>query len=276
MRFSDELEAPCKVPGSFSSFRSLCSFCALCVTAALIQIPAMGATGPSAPRADVPPLRVAVSSSWGMPFAKFQGDQVVGGLVPDLSKALAVSLEMPLRFVILPGKRFEAASMDGQFDLRCYLEPAWVEAPEAYEWSGALFSFNDVVVGQRDSPSPRALKDLASGARVSVVEGYVYPGVDAQFKSGALKRDVSPDQVKVLAKVARGHTPYGISNVLALSWFVRHNLDANLSNWQLAVGHVDFQCVVPHASSLDASKTFKALHQLKQSGALDEILGNYR
>lgn len=194
----------------------------------------------------------------------------------DLSRALASSLGKPLRYVILPSKRFEAAAIEGQIDLRCYLEPGWLDAPHNYEWSSTLFSFNDVLVGQRNSRPPRKLQELEPGASVSVVGGYVYPGVDAQFKSGVLRRDISPDQVKVLAKVARGHTPYGVSNVLALNWYLKRNPDANLSNWQLQVGHVDFHCVVPRASPLDASRTFKALDRMRQSGELEAMLDSYR
>jgi len=246
-----------------------------CIAAAIAaaNIQAIGAIES---QTDEMPLRVAVSGTWGMPFVKFQGDQVIGGLVPDIAQALAAALKKSLQFVVLPGKRFEAASVDGQFDLRCYLEPTWVKTPEAYEWSGTLFSFDDVIIGQRNAVAPHTLQNLQLGARVSVVDGYFYPGVDPKFKSNALTRDVSPDQIKVLAKVARGHTPYGISNVLALNWFLKQYPEANLSTWQLPVGHVDFQCVVPHASPLNAIMTFKLLNRLKQSGELDTILSKYR
>ena len=80
-------------------------------------------------------LRFSASTSWGMPYAEVRDERLVGGIVFDLTQAIGAALHMPVRYVVLPRKRVEAAVQAGEVDVRCYFNPAWTPSPGQYIFS---------------------------------------------------------------------------------------------------------------------------------------------
>ncbi len=50
-------------------------------------------------------------------------------------------------YVVLPRKRIDAAALQGEIDLRCYISPGFVDNPDHYVWSPGLFEISDVLFG---------------------------------------------------------------------------------------------------------------------------------
>lgn len=222
------------------------------------------------------PLRLATSSSWAMPYGKFDGDRLAGGIVYDLAQALGKSLDMPITTVVLPRKRIDAAVLAGEVDLRCYINPQWTAIPDQHVWSKPLFDITEVIFGAAGVPEPGNLPSLAKGAVISTVLGYEYPALAPIIARGDLKRDDAVDLEKVLFKLTAGRTPYGVSDALALQWYIRTTPDPHLAPWRLVLSRNDFQCGVPKKGRVPAARILGALDELKKSGRIDEILRNYR
>ncbi|MBC7917086.1 MAG: transporter substrate-binding domain-containing protein [Rhodoferax sp.] len=222
------------------------------------------------------PLRFSASSSWNMPYAKFEGDKLIGGIMFDLARSLEKQMATPVVFVVLPRKRLDAASIGGDIDLRCYLTPLWTQIPEQFTWSGRLFDITDVIFGAAAAQQPKDISDIPHGSKISTVLGYSYPALEANFANQQLRREDTIDQEKVMLKLSVGRTPYGTSDVLALDWYKRNTPRHRLSNWTLTFSRKDFQCGIPKAGNIAPARILSALEAIKKSGRIDEILRNYR
>ena len=222
------------------------------------------------------PLRMAVASSWAMPYAKFDGEHLNGGIVYELAQALKKALNLPLQFVVLPRKRIDGAVLAGDLDLRCYTNPKWTPIADQHTWGKSLFELSDVVFGGAAVPEPVDLQSLPAGSAVSTVLGYEYPALAAQFASGQLRRDDAADLEKLLMKMSVGRTPYGVSDGLSLQWYMRTTPQHRLASWRVLVSRNDFMCAVPLKGRVPAAKVLAALDGLKKNGKIDEILKNYR
>ena len=221
-------------------------------------------------------LRLAVASSWAMPYAKFDGEHFSGGIVYDLARALGKSLNLPLQFVVLPRKRIDGAVLAGDLDLRCYTTPKWTPIADQHTWSKGLFELSDVVFGGAAVPEPQDLQSLPAGSGVSTVLGYEYPALTPLFASAQLRRDDAADLEKLLMKMSVGRTPYGVSDGLSLQWYMRTTPQHRLSNWRVLVSRNDFMCAVPKKGRVPAARILAALDTLKKNGKIEEILKNYR
>ena len=222
------------------------------------------------------PLRFAASSAWAMPYGKFEADRLTGGILYDLARALEKPLNLPVSIVVLPRKRIDGAVLAGDVDLRCYSNPQWTAVPGEHVWSKTIFELSDVIFGNASVADPKNLQGLMQGVGVSTVLGYDYQSLNPLFTSGALKRDDAVDQEKVLLKLSMGRTPYGVSDGLALQWYIKNTPKHSLAAWRVTLSRNDFQCGVPKKGRIPAARILAALDELKKSGKIDEILRNYR
>jgi polar amino acid transport system substrate-binding protein len=222
------------------------------------------------------PLRFSASGSWGMPYGDVQKEQLVGGIVYDLSQAVGAVLKLPVRYVVLPRKRIEGAVQAGAIDVRCYFNPAWARRPLDYVFTVPLFDASDILIGTKASAKITNLTQLAHGAVIGTVLGFTYPNFDQRFDDRSLARDDAPDQGKVLRKLELGRTPYAIVNSRVADWFKRERGKDSVGDWTLVVAPSDFFCGVVKSTRFDAQAVAKAFNSLKTSGALHKILDKYR
>lgn len=223
-----------------------------------------------------PTLRYSAVSSWNMPYGRIEGDQLVEGIMYDLAMAIEKQLQMPVTFVVISRKRVDAAALNGDIDLRCYMTPQWTELPDQYVWSGKLFEVTDVIFGGAGSQPLSDLDGVPPGSIVSTVLGYGYPTLEPYFASGRLKREDAVDQEKVNLKMTAGRTPYGVSETLALNWYQRLTPMHRHSAWRLVLSRQDFQCGIPKKGTIAASRILKALEVMKKSNQFEAILNQYR
>jgi ABC-type amino acid transport substrate-binding protein len=222
------------------------------------------------------PLRVMVSSAWAMPLVDLRQQRVQGGLVPDLTQAVARRLGRKVQYVVLPRDQLDAVAQAGNADLRCYVRPAWSGVPEAYAWSGELFSVTNVVVGHAEVPDPEQLERLPPGSAVGATRAFRYPPLEPGFQAGTWRRDDAISQDKLMRKLVLKRHPYAVTDVLTLGWFLRQQPGAPLAPWRLVVSQEAIHCAVPKASPVDAALVLAAVEALRQSGDVPLILNRYR
>lgn len=211
-----------------------------------------------------------------MPYARFQGDHIVEGVVFDLLTAVGEALKRPVRQVVLPRKRLDDAVLAGEIDLRCYINPQWTAVSDNMVWSEVLFKSSDVLVGAEKTPPPPDLYHLSSRAMVSTVLGFQYPALEPLFATGLLRRDDAADQMTALTKLGAGREVYGVSDALMLDWYMRNNPEPHLAAWRLPISTAEVHCAVPKSGAVPARILLQALHAIKQSGRMESILKAYR
>ncbi|MES2582754.1 MAG: transporter substrate-binding domain-containing protein [Pseudomonadota bacterium] len=222
------------------------------------------------------PLRFSASTSWSMPYADVRDERLVGGIVFDLTQAIGAALQVPVRYVVLPRKRIEAAAQASELDVRCYFNPAWTPNPNHYIFSNPLFDASDVLVGATGQSPITELTQLPQGATVGTVLGFLYPALDRRFQDQTLLRDDALEQEKVLFKLGRGRTPYAVVNTRVLGWYKRQSGSDVISDWSLPLERTDFYCGVLKSSTHKPQKVVDAINRLKSNGQIDKILQNYQ
>lgn len=221
-------------------------------------------------------LRVAVSTSWILPYADVQGERLTGGIFADLYLAIAQRMQLRLESVVLPRKRIDAAVGKGEIDLRCYFNPQWTSAPQAYAWSKPLFTVENVLFAHQGTPELRALKDLPQGTPIGTALGYTYATLEPLFARGDALRDDASDEDKVLRKMTAKRTPYGVTNANALDWYRKNEPAHKLAPWRLVIDSTEVHCAVPHNAAIAAARTLEAVEDLRKSGRIEAILRAYR
>ncbi len=222
------------------------------------------------------PLRFAANTSWGMPIARFDGERLTGGMMFDLGEALGAATGSSVSYVPLPRKRIEGASLAGEIDVRCHINPKWTDAPDAYLWTETLYELSDVIFGGSAAKPLRQASDAAHGSIVSTVLGYRYPSLDPLFESGRLKREDTVDQEKVMLKITTARTPYGVTNHATLDWYRRSTAKHDLADWKVVIATSAIHCAIPKASTWSGRTLVEAINTLKHNGKIDAILRNYR
>ena len=228
--------------------------------------------GPLAGQAADEPLRSAVSTAWGAPFAQLRDGQSPEGLNIELIQLIAQQLRRKPVYVTLPRARLDAAAESGEIDLRCHVNAEWVRQPGSYEWSLPLWVLPEVLIGAVDTPALKRLGDLRLDHTVGTVLHYRYPVLDAQFSPGTWRRDDAPAVDRMLGKLALGRTQYAITTLFELNAFVFENPTRPLSEWRLSLGHVPYQCAAPKAGRLKGADLQAALQALREQGLLDALL----
>lgn len=221
-------------------------------------------------------LRVGVGDGQALPLAHFENGRPVRGILVDLALALGREAGLDVAFVVVPRKREEPFEKSGAIDVMCFLNPAWRRVPADYHWGAPVFHVGDVIIGHAGMAKPHGLDALPHGALVSTVLGYVYPGLDARFADGRLKREDTPDQWKVMLKVNAAHTLYGTSNDLSLDWFRRENPAHKLASWRIRFDAPAYHCAVPKAGRVVATRIHDALARMARSGEIERIRTRWR
>ncbi|MBB5204277.1 ABC-type amino acid transport substrate-binding protein [Inhella inkyongensis] len=215
-------------------------------------------------------LRVALSQSWGPPFAQVQESQVKGGFNVELALRLGQLLKRRVQFVPLPRARLDAGAVAGEYDLRCHASPDWVRQPEAYVWSAKLFVLPEVLVGQSQSPPLRRLQDLGSQDSVGAALHFSYPQLEALPNGWRRDDALSPD--RALRKLALGRTRYAVATLFEVTAFEREAAAPGLSEWRLPIGHAPYHCAVPKAGKVAAADVLGALRRLVEQGEIEALM----
>lgn len=223
---------------------------------------------------ELPPLRFAVSDGWTMPLINILDGQASGGILYDLQLRLAEKVGRRAELLVRPRLRMQQMLVSGEIDVRCYVNPAWLqESHHQYIWSVPFMVQHDLLVG-RDA-RPVALSEL-NGESIGTVLGFVYPTLEPQFASGQLRRDDARSQELVLEKLHAGRQRYGVSNSLSLAWYNREHAGAQqlYPVKELAADLV--ACIVRDEPDIPTMRLLRALVQMSQDGEFEAILARYR
>lgn len=220
-------------------------------------------------------LRFAVNQSWAPPLVEHRGGRVVGGLMPDLMRAIAAEMGLQPEFLLLPPTRMGWALEQGGVDLHCLLATSWwPEMHDRSRWSVPLLRLRDVLVA---GPSGPDLSDLDAGSGpwvVSTVLNYRYPALAPSFASGRFRRDDALDQWAALGKLARGHTPLAVVNEYVLQGYQRRLGPSGLHVLKV-VDDLEGHCVLSARPSVPAANIQAAIRRVAGSAQLADLLRRY-
>jgi polar amino acid transport system substrate-binding protein len=219
-------------------------------------------------------LVFAISMGSAMPMTEFTGYRLSGGLLREFGDALADSLQLTPRYLLVPRKRVEETLQTGKADIVCDLRPEWLDGKD-YLWSSAIFTNNMIVANRIDIPPARSLRDLR-GLRLGTILGYRYPEIDAAI-GHAYTRDEAPSDDANLTKLVMRRFDYLVTNSLHFDYarFV-HPARQQLHPNSLKINSFATYCAIMPDSKLSIRHLNRAIAELHKQGAIEHMMAHYR
>jgi polar amino acid transport system substrate-binding protein len=222
-----------------------------------------------------PALRFSISESWTMPLVQVEDNAPTQGILYDMMQSLARQVGQPAEFHVIARLRMQAAMERGDIDIRCYVAQSWLPGLSGdYIWSLPLITQRDFLVA---NAGDTAVVDPATLPRQSIgtVLGYSYPTLQDQFASNRLVRDDARGQLQVLEKLRAGRYRYAISNQFSLNW-INRTLAADKQLHPVAfLEEQHLGCYVRNDPSVPVQRILRTLLQMKMSGEIEQIVGQY-
>ena len=219
-------------------------------------------------------LRFSITESGVMPMVLIHNGAAVDGILHDLAMRLAEKVERRADLQVMPRMRVHRALLNQEIDVRCYVNPAWLDEPyPGYAWSVPFMLQRDLLVSR--SAQPTAPERLATQP-IGTVLGFHYPTLDALFAAGRLQRNDARTQGLVLRKLAAGRYDYAVTNELALLWFNRDRQEADKLHEVHELTHVEVACLVRDAPEVPTQALLEAMRQMQDEGEFTAILQRYR
>ena len=219
-------------------------------------------------------LRFSITESGVMPMVLIRNGAAVDGILHDLAIRLAEKVDRRADLLVMPRMRVHRALLSGEIDVRCYVNPAWLDKPySGYAWSVPFMLQRDLLVSH--STQAIAPQRLAKQA-IGTVLGFHYPTLEALFDAEQLQRDDARTQGLVLRKLAAGRYDYAVTNELALLWFNRDRSEADKLHEVHELTQVEVACLVRDAPDVPTRALLEAMRQMREDGEFTAILQLYR
>lgn len=222
------------------------------------------------------PLRFSVTESWAMPMMRIENGQATGGILYDLQHRLAEKVGRRAELQVMPRMRVQQIMVRGEIDVRCYVNPEWLqESHHQYIWSVPFMNQRDVLV-TRNKSSQDLRPEQLHGKAIGTVLGFTYPRLNSMFARGQLRRDDARTQELVLDKLMAHRYDYAVSNDQALKWYNRHLPPGQHLHeaHELAVDLMS--CIVRNEPDVPTMQLLRAMVRMKEDGEFEEILSRYR
>jgi polar amino acid transport system substrate-binding protein len=206
-----------------------------------------------------------------MPLAQFDNDKLSGGIVKDVSEAIARRMGRNIAFVSVAGDHVGATLAQGKADGVCYVRPFWIDGD--FHWTRPLIPDAELVASSPTAPVLRSLLDLRDRP-VGTVASYRYPRVE-QVLGLRFQREDSPTMEENLRKVMLGTVRYTVLAQSTLSWQMKMNKALKLRP-DLVFASYTAQCAFSRRGNADPAEIDKAVSGLIDDGSVEAILARYR
>jgi polar amino acid transport system substrate-binding protein len=207
-----------------------------------------------------------------MPLAQFDNDKISGGIIKDLSEAIARRAGRTAAFISVAGDQVGAVLREGKADGICYVRPFWIDGD--FHWSRPLIPDAELVASLPDAPVVRSLLDLRDRP-VGTVKSYRYPRVEQVLGLRFLRED-SPTMEENLRRMMQGTVSYTVIAQSTLYYQMKINKSLKLRP-DLVFASFTAQCAFSkRGNAVQFSQLNKAIDGLIDDGSVEAILARYR
>ncbi|MES2018358.1 MAG: ABC transporter substrate-binding protein [Pseudomonadota bacterium] len=206
-----------------------------------------------------------------MPLARFDNDKLSGGIIKDLSEAIAQRLGRSPVFISVAVDQVAAVLRQGKADGVCYVRPFWIDGD--FYWSRPLIPDAELVASLPTAPVIRSLFDLRDRP-VGTVKIYRYPRVEQVLGLRFWRQD-SDTMEENLRKMMQGAFNHTLLNQSTLAWHMKVNPSIKLRA-DLAFASFMAQCAFNKRAGGGPAEIEKAINSLVDDGSVEAILARYR
>lgn len=217
-------------------------------------------------------LVIAVDTGTEMPFARIEHGQLLDGMHKDVGDELARRLGRTPVYRVLPRKRISAALVNGEADVLCLYESAWVPGP--FDWTRPFFPHQDVIVTDARWPRPQRLAELA-GQPIATVFGYQHPALVAELGAGFVRED-GPSAETNLRKMAAGRVRHAIISAAYLAYVGQQGKLPLAVHEPMPLSGGKAQCAVSRRGQVPLAEVDHAVALMVRDHVVEQIRQRYR
>ncbi|PTS84440.1 ABC transporter substrate-binding protein [Pseudomonas sp. HMWF032] len=217
-------------------------------------------------------LRWGFASADGMPYVDVKEQQLLGGVIYQLGQLASQKLGFTAAFVETPNKRIDEYMQRGRIHVICNNNPQWMEQPERYHWSEALYDEEDVLLLNNQHPPVLSLHDLY-GKTIGTQLGYIYNAdLMAAFADQKIMRQDLRDHHAGFNLLIKQRLDAIIDMRRPLLYQMAKHADAPLHLNAWAVERYSMYCTYSPKLPVTAEQLDKVLKDLRNHGTIEQLL----
>lgn len=221
-------------------------------------------------------IRFGLNASHSPPLLyKFENQKLpipTGGLLYEMSVAVAEELQQDYDLVIVPRGRVPQELTSGNLDLLCHAGAAWKPPyKKQVDWSIPLYHFSKAIVSTKPVTFNR-LEDLPA-TTIGTIEEFYYPDLEKRFTDKTLFRDNAASIAGNISKLLGGRVEY--IAMTEIEYPYQKAKYPQLQRSSFAFDNMDIRCAVSKKSVVSLEKVNQAIERLKARNVLQKIYQNY-
>jgi ABC-type amino acid transport substrate-binding protein len=195
-----------------------------------------------------------------------------GGLIFEMSVAIAEELDDDYTLVRIPRKRIPAQLNNNKIDLICHNSIAWGHAfNDEVVWSKPLYSYANVLVGKKEIPF--TWPEQVANVRIGTVENFMYNEFEPFFKTQILIRDDAPSVPISLKKLLADRVDYIVMSEVEYNYHKARHPELHRSSF--VMGKTEIRCSLSKKSALSLQRLNRAIDQLLHKKTFQKIYDRY-
>ncbi len=217
-------------------------------------------------------LRWGFASADGLPYVEVKDQQLRGGVIYQLGQLASQTLGYSAEFVETPNKRIDEFMQRGRIHVICNSNPQWIDRPERYHWSAALYSEEDVLL-LHDQRAPISSLHQLYGKTVGTQLGYVYNAalMEAFAKQQIIRQDLRDHSAGLnLLNKQRLDAIIDMRRPLNLALHKQAATALRLNPW--VIERYGMHCTYSPKLPVSAEQLDKILLQLRDQGIIEQWL----
>ena len=224
-------------------------------------------------RVNATTLRAIISQSNTPPYIMITSNQEYSGLVIDTLEELGRRLEAEVKHFPIPRARVESWLNNGEADIWCFLNPAWVTKAENFDWSVSLYQTTEVLVSRQNETPFTSMATLYK-KRIGTTRGFVYPQLEAAFAANQLYRDDAISLQQNLERLQQGRLDAVIADSITYQYYaLKHQPLLTASTfWSTPV---DNYCAISKTNPEMAKQINNSLRQMQQDNFFKQRIELY-
>ncbi|WP_076410515.1 ABC transporter substrate-binding protein [Shewanella sp. UCD-KL12] len=224
--------------------------------------------------ADETPLIVSYGAHNSEPYAVLEVNQLVGGIIKEITDELADELDVDLVYVQTPRKRIERYLDTGTVHLVLISNPEWLTQGKQYQWSMPIFQDQDILVVKNNNLKQLEKVEDLKGMNLGTNRGYVYPAIEPMFAKGEVSRS---DVRSITSNIARLELDRidGFIDSKVLIHYEMQRKTHELQLTELVVSEHNIHAALSHHAPITIEALNEALAQLQSRGVIEAVLSRY-
>jgi len=222
-------------------------------------------------------LNIAFSRSSNEPYVEINKRKLTGGVLKELIDLMGKRSGIKLEYTLISKRNQEKALLDGVVDAVCLLNPSHVKNSQLFIWSEPLYTEENVLIVRREDAKELNNLQALYGKKLGTITSHSYPTLQPYFDNQSIERIQNKKLANNINQLRFGVIDAVVDTKLSVGYCIsKKNVEKELMVSNKNIDSQELHCMLRKEKQRSLVKFNAALNELKESGAIDNILNRYR